>query len=69
MNLLDNIIALFSPMMCSTLELGRLNRILEKFNDNHLSKDEVQTLLLKNKWKYHTDKAKLLLDFTIIRKQ
>ena len=66
MKLLDNFIAIFSPMMRSALELGRLNEIWGEFNDKNINQDEVLTLLLSNKWKYHIDKAKLLLDFTTL---
>ena len=67
MKWLDNIIALWSPIMRSTLELGRLNRLWEDFNDKKITSEETQMALLKNRWKYHTKKAKLLLDFTLLK--
>lgn len=66
MKLLANLIAIFSSRMRSTLELERLNRIWEKFNNKEISNEETQIMLLKNKWVHHTEKAKLLLDFTLI---
>ena len=57
--LIDRIIAVFSPSMRSTLELGRLNKIWERFNNGEDIKDEV----LSQEWKYHQDKVKLLLKF------
>lgn len=67
MKWLDYIIALFSPMMRSTNELARLNRIWESFNEKKTTAEETQIALLKNRWKYHTKKARLLLDFTLLK--
>ena len=54
---IDNIIAIWSPMMRETLELARLNKIWERFNNG----EEVVDDILSHKWKYHKDKVKLLL--------
>ena len=56
--LLDNIIALFSKQMRATLELARLNKLWERFNNGEKIKEEV----LNQKWKYHQEKVNLLLD-------
>lgn len=61
---LDKVIALWSPTMRSTNELGKLNNLWERFNNGENVKDEV----LKQKWKYHKDKVDLLLYFIKFKK-
>lgn len=48
----------------STIELGELNQIWEAFNDKKITPEQTQIALLERGWRYHTEKAKLLLDFT-----
>jgi hypothetical protein len=45
--------------MRQSLELGKLNKFWEKFNNG----EQVLDLILNNKWKYHKDKVKLLISF------
>jgi hypothetical protein len=52
--------------MRSSLELNKLNKIWEQFNDKIITPEQTQIILLKEKWKHHTQKAKLLLDFTTL---
>lgn len=59
MLLVDKIIAIFSPQMRATLELARLNKLWERFNNGENVRQEV----LEQRWKYHQDKVNLLLDF------
>lgn len=59
MKWLDYIIAIFSPMMRSTIELGELNKIWERFNNG----DDVRKEIRSRKWKYHQEKVYLLEDF------
>jgi hypothetical protein len=59
MNWLDKIL-----LPQETIELGELNRIWEAFNDKKLTAKQTQIALLQREWKHHTEKAKLLLDFT-----
>lgn len=61
--MIDRLIAVFDPLMRETLELGRLNRIWEHYNEHH-DKEYTQKALLRERWKYHTDRAYLLLTLT-----
>lgn len=65
MIVLDYIIALFDPLMRNTLELRRLNKIWEDFNENKNAR-KTQMALLGERWKYHKDRAHLLLTCTIL---
>lgn len=59
---LDKVIALWSPMMRSTNELARLNKLWERFNNG----EDVKLEILSQEWKYHLEKANLLLEFHYI---
>lgn len=56
---LDKIMAIWSPMMRRTNELARLNIIWGKFNEGENVIDDI----ISQKWSYHKDKVKLLLEF------
>lgn len=59
MNWLDKMISMFSVDMRSTIELGELNKLWERFNN----KEDVRVELFSRRWKYHQDKADMLLKF------
>lgn len=58
-NLIDRFIAIFSRQMRSAIELQRLNKIWEDFNEEG---SVVRTLLKLGRynWKYHKEKVELL---------
>ena len=61
---LDKIIALWSPTMRETIELSRLNRIWERFNNE----EDIEEELCNQDWKYHYDKVLLLKEYIKIFK-
>lgn len=61
---IDKIIAIFSPMMRNTIELGELNEIWERFNNG----EDIRNDLRSRKWKYHQKKVDLLFEIIKVNK-
>ena len=62
MNWLDKI---FLPE--DTLELMRLNKIYEAFNNGEVTPKEAVYKILNSRWKYHKDEVEVLLYFIYVK--